>query len=78
MRRALFYQERIKLFQKYSGLVALFFTVFYGMVDEFHQKFIPGRTSDINDVIADTVGGLLYLLVFWLLSRKKAVAVPTE
>lgn len=78
MRRALWHQEHIKLFNKYSGLAALFFTVFYGLVDEFHQKFIPGRTSDINDVIADTVGGLLYLLVFWFLSRKKVVAEPTE
>ncbi len=72
------HQEQIIVFKKYSGLAALFFTAFYGAVDEFYQKFVPGRTSDIYDVIADTVGGLLYLLVFWLLNRRKAVPQPTE
>lgn len=78
VRRALFYQEQVKLFKQYAGFGALLFVVFYALADEYYQKFVPGRTSDINDVIADTVGALLYLLIFWLFSRRKAVAQSTE
>jgi VanZ family protein len=31
----------------------------YGMSDELHQRFVPGRNSDWHDVAADAVGGLL-------------------
>ncbi|MBI3579591.1 MAG: VanZ family protein [Ignavibacteriales bacterium] len=78
VRRALFYQDQIKLFKNYPGLMALLFTAFYGLADEFHQKFVPGRTSDIYDVVADTAGALLYLLIFWLFSRRKAAARQSE
>ncbi len=30
----------------------------YGISDEFHQSFIPGRHPSVSDVIADTVGAL--------------------
>ena len=28
----------------------------YGVSDEFHQSFVPGRDADVLDWIADTVG----------------------
>jgi len=31
----------------------------YGIADELHQLFVPGRSADIFDVLADSVGGLL-------------------
>ena len=31
----------------------------YGMSDELHQWFVPGRNSDWNDVIADGIGSLV-------------------
>jgi len=36
------------------GLVAL-----YGVLDEFHQYFVPGRSVEFNDALADAAGGLL-------------------
>lgn len=33
--------------------------VVYGMTDEFHQLFVPGRSADLHDVVADGLGGLL-------------------
>jgi VanZ family protein len=30
----------------------------YGVSDEFHQSFVPGRFPSISDVVADTVGSL--------------------
>ncbi len=31
----------------------------YGISDEIHQSFVPGRSPEMLDVLADAVGGLL-------------------
>ena len=39
----------------------------YGAVDEFHQSFVPGRTPDFTDWIADVMGiASGYLAVAWV------------
>ena len=30
--------------------------VLYGLLDEFHQSFVPGRTVEIYDTLADAAG----------------------
>lgn len=43
----------------------------YGILDEIHQKFVPGRTPDIWDATADTTGGILaILLIYFVMLRK--------
>jgi len=39
--------------------LAVLLSLLYGVSDEFHQSFVPGRYSSWSDVIADTVGGIL-------------------
>ena len=39
------------------GCTAL--AIAYGLSDEFHQSFVPGRSPDLHDVVADGVGGFL-------------------
>ena len=34
-------------------------------LDEFHQAFVPGRTADIMDILADMLG----ILAAWLIVR---------
>ncbi len=34
-------------------------TTLYGISDEYHQSFVPGRYPDVADVIADGMGGFL-------------------
>lgn len=36
-------------------------TVLYGVVDEAHQAFVPGRSPDWRDVLADGLGALAAL-----------------
>lgn len=49
----------------------------YGVLDEFHQYFIPGRQSDVYDVLADVTGALLGAgLMFILLRRTAPPATP--
>jgi len=38
---------------------AVLFCILYGISDEFHQSFVPGRTPDAKDLIADGVGAAL-------------------
>jgi VanZ family protein len=35
----------------------------WGVVDELHQHFVPGRTADLADLAADTVGALVATVV---------------
>jgi VanZ family protein len=46
--------------------VPVVFTVAFGLSDEFHQGFIPKRSVDPLDIIADTTGAAL---ATWLLLR---------
>lgn len=31
----------------------------YGVSDEFHQSFIPGRLASVSDIVADTIGAVV-------------------
>lgn len=59
---ALFFQPNVTL-KKYSALFALLLTMLYGVVDEYHQMYTPGRTTEFWDFLADTTGGVVYLLL---------------
>ena len=39
----------------------------YGLSDEFHQSFVLGRNAGIDDVIADTIGGVIGGYIYPLL-----------
>ena len=38
-------------------LLAVVLTTLYGLADEMHQMFVPRRSPDPNDVLADALGG---------------------
>jgi VanZ family protein len=40
----------------------------YGATDEFHQSFVPGRSPDVHDVLADATGAALAALLLGLLA----------
>jgi VanZ family protein len=48
-----------------SACVLIVFCLCFGVSDEFHQSFVPGRSVSGGDVIADTVGGVLALAGDW-------------
>lgn len=45
------------------GWQALAVSSIYGASDEFHQRFVPGRSPDVNDWIADTLGAAAAIVV---------------
>jgi VanZ family protein len=46
------------------ALSAFLLAVSFGISDELHQHFVPGRSSAMLDVIADGIGTLIGLFVF--------------
>lgn len=52
---------------------SLIFSSLYGASDEWHQSFVIGRFSDVNDWIADTLGALLLICSFQLLRRYQKI-----
>jgi VanZ family protein len=50
------------------GLAAIALATLYGMTDEFHQLFVPGRSADRYDVLADCIGASIGSAIGWLAS----------
>ena len=44
--------------------------IIYGVSDEWHQSFVPGRNPSAADLLADTMGVLVgYAFTYWLLPK---------
>lgn len=53
--------------------------ILYGMSDEWHQMYVPGRTPDLADWLADAFGVVTGYGTTWaLLGRTRADPVSTE
>lgn len=46
---------------------AMFLAFIYSLTDEFHQKFVPGRSAGMFDIVVDNLGILLGSLIVWKL-----------
>jgi hypothetical protein len=52
-----------------AGLTALV----VGILDEVHQKYVPGRDASVTDVLLDMVGIMIALLLFFQLFKTGVV-----
>ena len=50
----------------------------YGVSDEIHQSFVPGRSADWLDWLADTVGALVICVLIARLSQQKPSLLQGE
>lgn len=50
-------------------VLGAFLAAAFGVTDELHQAFVPGRSSDIADVYADTLGGAAGAVLAYLATR---------
>jgi VanZ family protein len=48
------------------ALTAVAIATAYGASDEFHQRFVAGRSADIRDLYADMTGAALATAACWL------------
>ena len=56
------------------GLCAFLAAGFFAASDEFHQSFIPTRTSSAHDVMIDCTGALFAVVVCAFLARRRNTA----
>ncbi|SFM56614.1 VanZ family protein [Methanolobus profundi] len=55
------------LLRKYAAIFAIVLGIIYGITDEFHQSFVPGRSSSIHDLLADGIGVTIAQILFVIL-----------
>jgi hypothetical protein len=52
-------------------LIAIIISIFYAILDEMHQFFVPLRNSSINDILIDNIGIFLSTLAYLYYSKRK-------
>ena len=48
-----------------KAFLAGLFAVLYGVTDELHQRFVPGRVAEFSDLAADAVGAMASVFLLW-------------
>jgi VanZ family protein len=56
----------------WRSALAIILGCVYGLSDEAHQLFVPGRDAEIGDAIADTTGTALGTGATWLVAMWRA------
>ncbi len=51
-------------------LLAVLISAGYGLTDEYHQSFIPGRDASLGDWLADTVGAIIGVRLYVIIARR--------
>jgi VanZ family protein len=59
------------------AVLAFGLAVVYGVTDEVHQAFVPARTGEISDVVADSIGAALGVTFTWWILSRRARRLPT-
>lgn len=72
--RAIKFQAHIKFLSRNHLLLSLCLTVVYGLIDEAHQYFVPGRDANLIDLLTDFLGAATYVGIAWVRVRMKRVA----
>ncbi len=65
----LLFQTKYGFLYKKAFLISFLVVILYGVIDEVHQLFIPGRMAEISDWLADTAGALLGVFLVWVLVK---------
>lgn len=69
LKLALVVQDKYIYLKKHSSVFTLIIIGVYAALDELHQLFIPGRSCDILDWLADFSGALIAVIAISLLIK---------
>jgi VanZ family protein len=67
-----------KITRGQAFLLSALFLFLFALLDELHQYFVPGRYSDVYDLIGDILGALVVLAYLWMRPprAKKTLSQP--
>jgi VanZ family protein len=68
--RAMYFQDTFSLLKRWSLFFAFIFTCIFGYLDEVHQLFVPGRSYEYLDMLADATGALLCIVIITFMKRR--------
>jgi VanZ family protein len=73
-----FFCIRSKIY-RYHGLTAYLIAVFYSLLDEWHQSFVPGRSSQLSDVLVDTIGIVTaWIMTYYACNKIRGVDISSK
>ena len=53
------------------ALTTMLVVLAYGISDEFHQSFVPGRSPDLKDILVDMMGAACMLVLLHWVARSR-------
>lgn len=65
----LHFQEKVRKFKEKIVLWTLIIVGTYGILDELHQLFVPGRNCELLDWLADMTGSIIAVMITATLIR---------
>lgn len=66
----LHFQNKFQLLKKYPAILTVLIASFYGLLDEIHQMFVPGRSAEFLDWMADFSGSVLAVFITSFILKK--------
>lgn len=70
--------DKFNITNKKKVIFSLMFCLIYAILDEIHQYYVPGRSCEIRDVLIDTIGALLGIVIAYkLINNKKKNRIET-
>ena len=67
---ALKFQNHYSLLNNYPATFTILIASIYGIIDELHQLYIPGRSAQFFDWFADFTGSVLAVIILKYLFKK--------
>lgn len=52
-------------------LLVILICFLYSLTDEYHQSFVPGRTSLFTDCLIDTIGSIIVCTIYTIIKKIK-------
>lgn len=63
----------------FKYLWTLIFVFLYACTDEYHQTFVSGRTAEFSDILLDTLGGTIAIILIILITKNvKFIKIPRK
>ncbi len=56
-----------------AASITLLISSAFAASDEFHQSFVPSRTSSVRDVVIDITGAIFGMTIYWSFAHKRRV-----
>ncbi len=73
-----FFKAKTNFFRRNVFLLSSLIGITFAYSDEFHQRFVPGRSYDLFDFLADCLGVVLIQTVLWIYLEWKSHRAVTK